>query len=177
VRNEIWVCRHTSGQPCRFALATTISKAATLNLGGERWHLTRDHLQLPTAGSGSRDRTKQTLCVWVTRSIEERVAQLLFYDFAGVHHRNAIAELRHNAKVVGDQNDRRPESLTQVTEQFKDLRLDRHVECGGRLIGNQQFWLAGERHRDHHALCHAARDLVRVGVGATAGIWNANEFK
>ena len=43
-----------------------------------------------------------------------------------------------------------------------DLRLHRDVERGGRLVRDDQPRLAGQRERDHHALAHAARELVRV---------------
>jgi hypothetical protein len=47
-----------------------------------------------------------------------------------------------------------------------DLRLDRHVERGGRLVGHDQLGLGGQRQRDDDALAHAARELVRVLVDA-----------
>ena len=47
-------------------------------------------------------------------------------------------------------------------QQVEDLRLDRDVERRRRLVGDQQLRLAGERHRDHRALAHAARELVRI---------------
>src|SRR6185436_7614951 len=47
-------------------------------------------------------------------------------------------------------------------EQLEDLALDRHVERGRRLVGDQELRLAGQRHRDHDALLLAARELVRV---------------
>ena len=49
-------------------------------------------------------------------------------------------------------------------EQVEDPGLDRHVERGRRLVGDQHLRLAGERDRDHDALPHAAGELVRVGV-------------
>jgi hypothetical protein len=49
----------------------------------------------------------------------------------------------------------------QLGDQLEDLLLDRHVERRGRLVGDQQLRLAGDRHRDHHALLLAARHLVR----------------
>ena len=58
--------------------------------------------------------------------------------------------------------------LLQLGEQLEDLALDRHVERGGRLVGDQQLGLAGQRHRDHHALLLAARQLVRVARRAAA---------
>ena len=55
-------------------------------------------------------------------------------------------------------------SLLQVAHQVEDLRLDGHVERGGGLVGDQQLGVAGQRHRDHRALPHAAGELVRVVV-------------
>ena len=48
----------------------------------------------------------------------------------------------------------------------QDLRLDGDVERRGRLVGDQQLGVAGQRHRDHHALAHAAGELVRIFVAA-----------
>ena len=53
-------------------------------------------------------------------------------------------------------------SATSVAQQVEDLRLDRHVERGRRLVGDEQLRLARERHRDHRALAHAAGELVRI---------------
>ena len=55
-----------------------------------------------------------------------------------------------------------PVSRDQLLEQLEDLRLDGHVERGGRLVGDQQPGPAGHRHRDQRALPHAAGELVRV---------------
>ena len=51
--------------------------------------------------------------------------------------------LGDHAEVVGDQDDRRAELALQLAHQVEDLRLDRDVERGGRLVGDQQ--LAGCR--------------------------------
>ena len=55
-----------------------------------------------------------------------------------------------------------PVESPQLPQLAQDLRLDRHVEGGRRLVRDQQRRRARERHRDHHALAHAARELVRV---------------
>ena len=41
-------------------------------------------------------------------------------------------------------------------QQIENLRLDGHVERGGRLVGDQQLRLAGQRDRDRNPLPHAA---------------------
>ena len=86
----------------------------------------------------------------------------------GVHHDDVVGELGDDAEVVGDEDDRGAGLLAQRAHQLEDLRLDRHVERGRRLVGDQQLRLAGQRHRDHHALAHAARELVRIVVEALA---------
>ena len=70
-----------------------------------------------------------------------------------------------------------PSSRLKRREQLEDLRLDRHVERGRRLVGDEQRGLAGERHRDHHALPHAAGELVRVGVDAGLRRRDADELQ
>ena len=55
-----------------------------------------------------------------------------------------------------------PSRALQLLEKLEDLRLHGHVERGRRLVGDQQVGLVGERHRDHHALALAARELMRV---------------
>ena len=87
------------------------------------------------------------------------------------------AILRHDAEIVRDQDQRRVALGDEAAQQVEDLRLDRHVERGRRLVGDQQLRLAGERHRDHRALAHAARKLVRVGIGALPGRGDADRFE
>jgi hypothetical protein len=83
-------------------------------------------------------------------------------DAPRIHHGHAVAGFRDHAHVVRDQHHRRAMVLAQPLEQRNDLRLDRHVQRGGRLVGHDQFGLGGERQRNDHALAHAAGELVRV---------------
>ena len=59
-----------------------------------------------------------------------------------------------------------PCSRAQPLQQRNDLRLDRHVERRGRLVGDDQLRLGRQRERDDDALAHAAGELVRVLVDA-----------
>jgi hypothetical protein len=52
--------------------------------------------------------------------------------------------------------------------------LDGHVQRCRGLVGDQQLGLAGQRHRDHHALLLAAGQLVRVGLHAALGLRDAH---
>ena len=57
---------------------------------------------------------------------------------------------------------------------LQDLRLHGDVERRGRLVGDQQIRLVGERHRDHHALALAAGQLVRIARQPPVRIGNAD---
>ena len=51
----------------------------------------------------------------------------------------------------------------QARQQSQNLRLHRHIQRRGRLIGNQQLRLRGHRHRNHRPLPLPARQLKRIG--------------
>ena len=52
--------------------------------------------------------------------------------------------------------------VADLAQELQHLRLDRHVERGGRLVGDQQLRLERQAHGDHRPLLHAARELVRI---------------
>ncbi len=62
-------------------------------------------------------------------------------------------------------------------QHLDDLRLDRHVERGRRLVGDEHARVVRDRHRDHRALAHAARELVRVLVDTALGVRDADELE
>ena len=90
-------------------------------------------------------------------------------DPAGIHHQHLVGDLGDDAEIMGDDQDRHAEPLLQVAQQVEDLGLDGDVERRGRLVGDQQRRLAGQRHGDHHALAHAAGHVVRKVVDALRG--------
>ena len=59
--------------------------------------------------------------------------------------------------------------------QLEDLSLDGHVECGRRLVGDDERRIAGEADRDHYALAHAAGEMVRILVEPACRIGNADQ--
>ena len=62
-----------------------------------------------------------------------------------------------DAQVMRDQQQRQAQFVLQGLQQTQDLRLHGDIERGGRFVGDQQFRIAHQRHRDHHALTQAAR--------------------
>ena len=105
---------------------------------------------------------------------EQRLGTRVLDDAAGVHDRYLVGELGDDAQIVRDQDDRRACFLAQHAHQVEDLRLDGHVERGGRLVGDKKVGLASERHRDHDPLTHAAGEPVRIVVEAPFGRWDVH---
>ena len=81
---------------------------------------------------------------------------------AATHDQDLVGQRRDHAHVMRDQRQCHAAFGDQLAQQRENLRLHRHVERGGRFVGDQQLWFAGQRHGDHGALAHAARELVRI---------------
>ena len=56
----------------------------------------------------------------------------------------------------------KPSSRCRSRDLLQDLALHDDVERGRRLVHDHELGLERERHRDDHALPHAAGELVRV---------------
>ena len=57
-------------------------------------------------------------------------------DLPCVHHGDAIGSLSNHTKVVGNEQERGTTLGGGAAKQVKHLRLDRHVEGGGWLVGD-----------------------------------------
>ncbi len=109
-----------------------------------------------------REAREQPLGVRVLGRREDVAHGTLLGDLPGVHDRDAVARLGDHREVVRDQQQREPEIAPQLLEQLQDLPLRHHVERRRGLVADDQLGPAGQRERDHHALPHAAGELVRV---------------
>ena len=96
---------------------------------------------------------------------------------APVHDQHAVSHFSDHAHVVGDENHTHVHFCLQGADQLQDLRLNGHVQRGGWLVGNQQRRLARQCRGNHHALTHAARELVRKTVKHVARFGNAHQFQ
>ncbi len=121
-----------------------------------------DHRQARAALAQARPAREQRLRVPVARRFENLRHRPLLAHLALTHHDHVVGDLADHAEVVADEQHAHAVARFQARQQLEDLALHRHVERRGRLVGDQQLRLAGERHRDHHALLLAARQLVRI---------------
>ncbi len=119
-------------------------------------------------------RADQAARIGMTWRAEQRRRRALLDNAAGIQHRDRVAHALDHAEIVADEQQRQVPARAQVGEQVEDLRLDRDVERGRRLVEHQKARLTAQRRRDQGALLHAARQLVRIGGGDRAGIGNTD---
>ena len=93
-----------------------------------------------------------------------------------VHDVHAVRIARHDPEVVRDHDERDAEIARKILHELQDLRLDRHIERRRRLVRDDELRIARERDRDHDALAHAARELVRILLEAALRIGNAHQL-
>ena len=127
-------------------------------------------------GIQTRDGHHQTLRVRMGEFAvgDDRLRRRHLDHLSAVHDGNVVRHLRDNAEVVGDEQDGRSMLALEVVHQLQDLRLNGDVQRGGRFVRDEQLRLTGQRHSDHHALTHAAGELVRILLGDDFRIRNLN---
>ncbi len=143
--------------------------------GDQTRRLTGNRREATSRQIGARNRLQQSSRVRVGWLAEQGPARRHFHGPACVHHDHLVGHFSDDAEVVRDQDDRRAEFPLHAAEQPDDLRLHRHVEGRGRLVGHQQARIERQRQRDHRALQHAAGELVRVVVDAAMRMRNADQ--
>jgi hypothetical protein len=75
---------------------------------------------------------------------------------------------------VRDQDDTDIEVGLDAVDQFEDLRLNRHVERSGGLIGDQEIGVMSKGHRDHRPLSHPSGILMGVVAEPFARLGDAD---
>ena len=136
-----------------------------------------DRIEPLEVGIEPRERVHEPDRVRVSRVVEDLVDARELDHAAGVHDDDPVGELGDQAEVVRDEDGRGVRLLLRRPEHLHDLRLDRDVERRRRLVGDEDSRLVRDRHRDHRALAHPARELVRVLVDSTLGERHADELE
>ena len=86
-----------------------------------------------------------------------------FHHAAMLHDGDAVGDLRDDAEIVGDEQNRGSLAPLQIADELQDLRLRRHIEGRRRLVRDQHPRLERQRHGDHGPLALAAGKFMRIG--------------
>ena len=119
-------------------------------------------------------RCDEMLGVGVLRGGEDFARLAPLDDLAAIHDADPVGHLPHDAEIVGDEQHRHVELGLELEQEVEDLRLDRDVERGRRLVGDEEIGFVGERHGDHDALPLPARELMRIGLEPSLGVVDAD---
>src|SRR5438876_152501 len=92
---------------------------------------------------------------------EEPARGRLLHDPAEVHHGHLVCQIADDAQVVGDEEHGQAVRALQLEQELEDLSLDRDVERGQGLVGDEEVRLHGQRAGDADALALPARELPR----------------
>ena len=94
--------------------------------------------------------------------VEYLLGGALFDNLAFVHHGHVVGYLGDDAEVVGDEDDADMVPLLERPQQLEDGLLHGDIECGGRLVGNDEVGVADEGHGNHDTLLLPTADFVGI---------------
>ena len=131
------------------------------------------------SGEGAEDGhgVEQLARIGFARAPENVARRALLHHTPRPHNRDPVGHFCDDAHIVGDEKDGRAEVGAKLPHQLEDLSLDGDIQRRGRLVGDQHLWPARQRHRDHNALPHAARQLMRVLAQAPCGLGHVHSLK
>jgi len=108
------------------------------------WHVARKHDALPAvAGTDLRDRHRgeKGLCIGMHGALIKLVGWGELDDLSEIHNGDPIGDVTDNTQVVCDEHVGEAKGFLQLIEQIQDLGLDRYVERGYRLVGDDKLWI------------------------------------
>ena len=108
------------------------------------------------------------------RFVENFINGSLFYDLAGVHNGNPVAHRSDNAEVVGNHDNRGSFFLRQLFQKLQNLCLYGHIQCGCRLICDNQLRVTRQSRRNDDSLPHTAGKFERILIEPFFRTWNSN---
>jgi hypothetical protein len=81
------------------------------------------------------------LIFWIAENL---VTVANFNQTAVLHHCNSVSKNLNHGNVVADEQTGELQLFLQFLKQVKESCLNRYVESGGWLIGNQDVWVQGK---------------------------------
>ena len=139
-------------------------------------HIALQHDTLGLAcrdGVCHRDGRDQAAGVGVDAVSDQLVAVGQLYHLAQIHDADAVGDVLDNAQVMGDEQVGQTHLLLQILEHIDDLCLNGNVQCGNRLVTNDELGVHSQCTGNAHALTLTAGELVAVAVCVLAVQANA----
>ncbi len=122
----------------------------------------QDNTLYPALGVNVGDGGKKRFRIGVEKPVEHRVTGACFDDPSQVHDGDPVAKVPDHRQVMGDEEEGQIEFPLQFLEKVDDLCLNREVECGYRLVGDEQARLHSQCAGDADPLTLAAREFMGI---------------
>ena len=113
---------------------------------------------------GTRNRRQKSARVGMHRVLVDQLRRPDLHDMTEIHHRDAVRDVPHHGKIVGDEDIGKAKFVLKVLHQVHHLRLDRDVQGADGLIRDDNLGVGCQSARDPDALALAAGKFVRVSI-------------
>lgn len=137
---------------------------ATRNLIRAGWITFDSNTGRQVSRHQARNRLQKAAGVRVARIGKHDFGEALLDDSAEVHHSYPAAEVSHDRKVVGDQDEGEAKALLKISKQVQNRGLHRHIESRHWLVRHQDIRLEREGAGNADPLPLPAGELARVGM-------------
>ena len=108
---------------------------------------------------GDRNRREQRLGIGMERRREDLRRRPHLDDMAEIHDDGPVGEIAHHREVVADEDHGRLRFALQIHQKLADRGLNRDIERGHRLVGDDHARAPGEGARNADALLLSPRQL------------------
>ena len=132
-------------------------------------HLDGTRRRARTLVRGARDGGQQVARVGVLRVGQHVGGRPVLHDAAEVHDRDVAGHVAHHGQVVRDEQDREAQLALQLAHQVEHGALDRDVERGRDLVGDEHVGPAGQSAGQGDPLTLPAREMRGVRPASASG--------
>src|SRR2546423_6098581 len=98
------------------------------------------------------------------RRLIDQLALRKLYNAAKIHHGYTVADMFHDRQVVGNKKIGETKLTLQLLHEVEYLSLDRDVQCGHWLVGDDKGWVESQGAGNTDTLALATAELMREAV-------------
>ena len=96
---------------------------------------------------------------------EDLVRRPALHEAAAIHDGDVVGEDLHHRQIVADEEEGQALTVAQIHQQVEHLRLDRKIEGGDGLVGDDEPGPADEGAGDGDTLALATGELMGQAIG------------
>ena len=87
-----------------------------------------------------------------------------FHQITQIHNTDTVGNMLYHREIMSDKQIGQPSLLLQIFKHIDDLRLNRYIQCGNRLITDDEFRIYCQRSGNTNSLTLSAGKLMGIAV-------------